>query len=427
LRILIAAGREPWPLNSGGSLRLFNFLKGLTANAAVTLVLPAAPRYAEHLPGGVRFVNAADSAEPFASAAQERVPWITRAVRRHFGYSSALWRWLSVHARPADYDVALLFGAVTGQYIDAARIPVVWDAVDELVLYTVRDAAQRKIGRWRRSARAAALYVLFERHVAGRARATVFASTVDASYARRWIGQGRVFAISNGVDLDYFHGPARAPQPGTVAFVGSLCFPPNVEAAVRFATRIWPRVRAGNPYRRLLIVGRQPVAAVQELAHVPGVSLHGDVPDVRSYLSRAAVVVVPTRLGGGVKNKVLEACALRRPVVVSPRALGGLSARPGREVYCADRDDNWVRAVVALLDDPGAADRIGQRGYEWVRRAHDWSQLTGRLAGLLAKAAGVHNQWAPRVAVCRERAREMEMLPCRPRLSVRRSCVPAVC
>jgi glycosyltransferase involved in cell wall biosynthesis len=111
------------------------------------------------------------------------------------------------------------------------------------------------------------------------------------------------------------------------------------------------------------------------------------VADVRPCLSRASVVIVPTRLGGGLKNKVLEACAMERPVVASPRALAGLSAQRGRDVLCAGDDDAWVRHVAHLLTHPEVARRIAKDGQSWVRRAHRWPVLTERLRTLLTEAA----------------------------------------
>lgn len=441
LRVLVVARREPWPLTSGGTVRLFNFLKSLARDAAVTLALPAEPQHARHLPHLHRVVNAGVPAYPAEARPDSRVPWIIRRVRAHFGYSPAVNSWLAAHACRANYDVALLYGAVNGQYIDAVRVPAVWDAVDELVLYTARDARRRGVRPVLRTARAALLYALFERHVARRAHAAVFASSIDASYARRWAGDARVEAVSNGVDFEYFNGPTQAAEPGSVAFVGSLSFPPNVEGIVHFATRIWPRLRDCGAGRRLLIVGRAPTEAVQSLARLPGVTLHADVPDVRPYLSRAAVVVVPTRLGGGVKNKVLEACAMRRPVVASPRALAGLSARPGVDVLCAASNAAWVQRTRRLLEQPEFAARVAERGQRWVRHAHDWLRLAAHLRALLTAAAGgqhaalrepqgahpgtVVDSAATSVSPRARRAARLEGTPCTLRPNIRRTCVPS--
>ena len=387
LRILVVAGREPWPLNSGGRLRLYNFLRWLARDADVTLALPGPAQHAAELPPELRLLDM--SATPLNSRSTSVPPrnWVMHRVRQHFGHNPVVSSWLARHARPGQYDVALLYGAVTGQYVDAIRIPTVWDAVDELVLYTLRDAAWRGPRHWLKAARAAMLYAAFERNVARRARFTVYASSVDASYARRWAGGARVVTISNGVDFDYFQGGEEAPERGVIAFVGALNFPPNVEAVFRFSNRVWPRLHNGHRDRRFLIVGREPVPEVQRLSHLDGVEIHADVPDVRPYLTRATAIVVPTRLGGGVKNKVLEACAMGRAVVASQRALAGLTARRGSDVLCAANAAGWIRHVSHLLNSPDKAETLGQSGRKWVRQAHDWPSLARRLASLLTSAA----------------------------------------
>ncbi|MFQ5805267.1 MAG: glycosyltransferase family 4 protein [Phycisphaerae bacterium] len=388
MRVLVVATQEPWPLNHGGRLRLFHFTRQLARVAEVTLALPVAAQYAAKLPEGVRVVTI--SPRSGATAARNlsapRASWAGRLARQHFGYNDAIDAWLHRYARPEHFDVAFFSRAVLGVHVASARIPVVWDSVDELVLYTLREMQYGSWRRWPGTLCRAALYALYERDAARHAAVTTFSSTVDAACARRWVGGARVEVISNGVDLEYFRPSESAAEPGTVAFVGSLEFPPNVDGIVNFATRVWPQIHARGVGRRLLVVGRRPLTAVKALASLPGVELAADVPDVRPFLARASAVVVPTRLGGGVKNKILEACAVCRPVVASPRALGGLSARVGVEVLSADKPRAWVEQVCRLLDRSAYAHKIAQAGYDWVRRAHRWSALGDRLVEILASA-----------------------------------------
>jgi glycosyltransferase involved in cell wall biosynthesis len=386
LRVLVVTGREPWPLNGGGRLRLYHYLKHLASRVELTLALPDPPRFADQMPAGVR-VTSMHGAAPVAATTGQPLAWTIWRARQHFGYRPSTVNWLAASARPERFDVALLYGAVTGQYIDALRVPVVWDAVDELVLYTLRDATRRGVAGVGRALRAIPMQIALERYVARRAATSIFAAPLDASYCRRWAPGARVVALTNGVDLDYFDSAGDDAQPGLVTFVGALDFPPNVDAITRFARQLWPAIRAGHFDRRLCIVGRSPVPAVRALAALPGVEVHSDVPDVRPYLDRSSVVVVPTRLGGGVKNKVLEACAMGRAVVAGPRAVAGLSARLGRDVLVARRPEEWVRCVSALLHAPQRAAAFGRRARAWVQRAHSWPALADRLCTVLHEAA----------------------------------------
>jgi len=387
LRVLVAAAQEPWPLDHGGRLRLHHFIDHLAGVAEVTLALPGAAAHTAHLSANVRVetMRAPRGGNARrAGADADSLP--QRLARRHFGYNARMDLWLQRHANPARFDVALFSGPQLGLHVPAARVPVVWDGVDELVLYAAREAQFGSWRRWPAALRHALLYALYERAAARQATVTVFTSAVDAAWARRWTGGARVEVVTNGVDLEHFRPRPGAAQPGTVVFVGSLEFPPNVDGIVNFTTGVWPRLLARDAARRLLIVGRRPVAAVRALATRPGVELAADVPDVRPYLAQASVVIVPTRQGGGVKNKILEACSMRRPVIATPRALGGLSARIGVEVLSAAGPHAWIASVHRVLSSPSWAERLAAAGHAWVRRAHRWPDVGARLVQILEAA-----------------------------------------
>ncbi len=388
MRVLVVAAREPWPLNSGGRLHLYHVLDQLSRRAEVTLVLPRPAEHREHLPDRIHIEALLPSTRNADSECRNQRPGlvVSRLARRHFGYNAGLEAWIRREARPERFDVALLNGAVLGQHVSAFGVPVVWNPQDELVLPTIREAQFGAWRRWPAALHHAAMYAWFEREAARRAAATIYVSKIDAAYARRWVGAARVEVVQNGVDFDFFQPWAGPPEPGTVVFVGSLEFPPNVDGVIHFARRVWPRIHAGRAGRRLLVVGRRPAAEVRALASAPGIELAGDVPDVRPYLGRAAVVVVPIRKGGGLKNKVLEGCAMKRPVVASPHALGGLSARVGVDVLSAGSPRQWAERVGRLLDRSEYAGRVARNGYDWVRHMHRWSTTGQRFYEILASA-----------------------------------------
>ncbi|MBK9119829.1 MAG: glycosyltransferase [Phycisphaerales bacterium] len=385
LRVLIVARHAPWPLNGGGRLRRYHYLAQLARHARCTVLLPVAPPPDVPWPAGVTVVAAVGAAGP----EPQRSPAAgLRSARRHFGTNTAIAAWLQMHARLDHFDVALLGGATVGQYVDCLRVPAVWDPVDELVVTTVRRLGWHNAWRWLHIARQAARYARYESAVGHRCAATVVASDVDALWGRRWARLERLHVLTNGVtysDLDVTH---VAPEAGTLAFIGALDYPPNSDGIGHFVRTVWPQIVSAKAPRRLLIVGRDPTAEVLRLSFHPGIEIHPNVPDVRPYLARASVVVVPTRLGSGVKNKVLEACAAGRPVVASPRAVAGLTGRPGIEFRVARRPGDWIRELENLLANPVRAARLGLSGQRWVRSAHDWEMLGLALFELLRDAAG---------------------------------------
>jgi glycosyltransferase involved in cell wall biosynthesis len=134
----------------------------------------------------------------------------------------------------------------------------------------------------------------------------------------------------------------------------------------------------------MYLVGRRPVTAVHRLAEVPGVEVIGQVPDVRPYLARSAVAVVPLRLARGVQNKVLEALALRKATVASPQSLAGLKAEPGVHLLSASSPQEWIEAVLRLKKNPALRQQLGRAGRRYVEENHHWDRCLEPFRSLLA-------------------------------------------
>jgi hypothetical protein len=180
--------------------------------------------------------------------------------------------------------------------------------------------------------------------------------------------------------FDYFTPEAGSPdgkipkassQRGCV-FVGALDYKPNIDGIIWFARNVWPQIHRQHPDQTLSIVGREPVADVRKLAGIPGVDVVGTVPDVRPYLSQAAVAVVPLRIARGVQNKVLE--ALAKAVVASPDPLVGLRVEDGVQIFKAVEAEQWVSCVSRLLDDAQLRHDVGVAGQAYVTAHHRWEQ-----------------------------------------------------
>lgn len=387
LRLLAVAAREPWPLCHGGRLRFYHVLRVLAAQGcAVTLAVPA--RRDKHtddppqLPEGVtlQVVGLGDE----SARAPGRLEPASRA-KRYLGYTGAMGEWLRTNAIRARFDAVLLSGLGRGVYAPDAALPCIWDVVDDPVLHIVRDVRPHP-RRWLSGLRSAAGVAKALRECAKNVDTIVVASPIDAQWMRWYSGRAPVMSVSNGVDAEAFAGIVGPGDRTTIVFIGSLSFPPNSDAVRWFATRVWPRLFRRDATRRFILVGKQPGREVLELTMLPGIEIAADVPDVRPYLQRAALAVVPTRKGGGVKNKILEACAAGRAVVASPIAAAGLTARNGRELVIARSPAEWVASVEALLREPARAEAIGSAGRAWVHRAHHWPEVGGRMLEIIRAA-----------------------------------------
>ncbi len=161
-----------------------------------------------------------------------------------------------------------------------------------------------------------------------------------------------------------------APDP-TVAFVATMGWAPNVDAALWLGREIWPLVQARVPQARLLLVGREPAPAVRALAD-EHVEVTGTVADVNPYLARSRVVVAPLRAGGGTRLKIMEALDVGRPVVATSLGCEGMEDLVGRGVVVADTATELADAIADLLLDPARAAKLGRAGHEAVAAGHTW-------------------------------------------------------
>jgi polysaccharide biosynthesis protein PslH len=175
-------------------------------------------------------------------------------------------------------------------------------------------------------------------------------------------------------------------SPPVLLFVGNFVHPPNIDAAIRLAREVLPRVRNARPDVTAEIVGSSPPPEVRALADET-VSVTGAVPSVIPHLDRAAVVVAPIKTGSGVRVKILEALAAGKAIVTTPRAVEGLSARPRHELLVAESAEDLAAATLQLLNDPEARIGLARRAREWAERELTWAGMADRYDVLYDKLA----------------------------------------
>ncbi|MHB1423530.1 MAG: glycosyltransferase [Gemmataceae bacterium] len=230
------------------------------------------------------------------------------------------------------------------------------------------------IGRqWRKFQR-------FERRILGEVERAVAVSATDAQRLREDFGVTRVAVVENGVDTEYFQPQARRRTPGRLLFLGSLDWRPNLDGVRLLLERVFPAVRAAEPSASLCLVGRNPPEALRrQIAAMPSVELHANVPDVRPYLADCGLLVVPLRIGGGSRLKILEALASGTPVVSTRVGAEGLRLEAGQELTVVEDIDGLSRALIAGIRHPQVLQAEAERGREKVLEHYDWDRLAEQL------------------------------------------------
>jgi len=217
-----------------------------------------------------------------------------------------------------------------------------------------------------------------------------------------------VSVVPNGVDTDGYRSAGDASLNGSspqnsvrIVFVGRMDYHANVDAVQWFCRYVFPRIRCARPDVVLQIVGGHPTGAVRRLASPGSIEVTGFVPDVRPYLAAASVVVVPLRIGGGTRLKILEALAMGKAVISTALGAEGLEAVGGRDLLIANPPAEFADQVVAVLSDADLRARLGAAGRRLTVDTYDWSRIVRKLEGVYetcSAPAGMVRRSAPFLA-----------------------------
>jgi len=192
-----------------------------------------------------------------------------------------------------------------------------------------------------------------------------------------------ISVLPNGVDFAYFHPNAEFErQAETIVFSGKMSYHANTSMVKYLVDEIMPRIWKLRPAARLYIVGKDPSPAIRQLGQNPLITVTGTVDDIRPYLWRAAVSVVPLLYGVGIQNKILEAMATGTPVVTTCRALSALQAQPGKDLLAYDDPDRFSEAVLQLIADQSLQHRIGDAAVTYVRTYHNWTSIASQIQNI---------------------------------------------
>lgn len=381
MRALLVVPRLPGTGFTGDRVRAELHLRALAAAGfEVTLVGGAPSAAAASRPG------LADRVLPVAVTWRTAGPGLLRAACRGDALQTALTegRWdRALAGAGREFDLVVVVLARLWPHVEAhlPRAPLVIDFVDALSL-AARQAAVTDPSAWRRRywRHEAPRLQRLEAVAASRARAGIATTEADAAAL-----PGRVEVVPNGVEI----GPAPPAGRGpVVAFSGRLKYRPNALAAERLVREVWPLVRAGAPDAELHLGGADAPGWLRRLPAGRGVHVETPVADMRAFLRRARVAVVPVSLGTGTPNKLFEALEAGTPVVASPEAVSRATLfgqAPPASV--ADGAEATAAAILRLLSRPDEAEALGAAGRRFVEERADRGAVVERLAALFGEIA----------------------------------------
>ncbi len=422
--ILILTPQFPYPPHAftgytqGTTLRNFNLIAWLAERHTVDLLTfmtsPGPARPGDGETGSAAADGACASLQPYCRRVLAYPAPVRSLARRGYDTllnplpdmalrlaSPAMHAHLTRLLRENHYDVLQVEGIEMAPYAlevarkgcpsTGARPRLVFDDHNAEYLLQKRAflADLHRPGRW-----PAAFYSLiqwrklaaYERRICQAADHVIAVSDADRHALQRLVPGLEVTVVPNGVDLAFYRPDAVSPQPGmgphALVFTGKMDYRPNVDAVLWFAEAVLPLILARVPDVRFYVVGQQPHARLARLAGHPAIILTGRVPDVRPYIAGAAVYVVPLRIGGGTRLKVLEAMAMARAIVSTHLGCDGFPFEDRHQVRLADEPAAFAAAVIELLHDHQQAEALGRTARAFVEAHFGWGAILPRLEKL---------------------------------------------
>lgn len=382
MRLLFVCPFVPWPLVSGGKIRTFHLIREASAHAQIHLRVVREP---DANPGAEEALAPwCASLRFFERSRPSRAKrWLLPKLERWF-YSADLHAALRSDLRQGEFQLVHLDELLLARVVPPRRgVPVVQHHHKlDTVLYRelgVAEGPTRHFDLWKLRR--------LEAESTRRYRHHLLCSQDDAAVLRDRYGALDVAVVPSGFDPEHFRpSPSPRRDPDRLVFLGSMDYGPNVDAVRHFCRAILPEIVRRRPGTVLEIVGRDPAPQVRALAS-EHVRVVGRVADVRPHLESAALLVVPLRIGGGTRLKIVEALAVRTPVVSTAIGAAGLGLVAGEHVAIADDDDAFARQTTRLLDEPLERDRLAEAGSAFVHERYRWSALAEDLVDYWERVA----------------------------------------
>ena len=212
----------------------------------------------------------------------------------------------------------------------------------------------------------------------------------DAALMRSMFGvaAGKITSVPTGVDIDYFRRPAGSVPETDLVFVGSMDWMPNIDGVGYFVREVLPLIRRERPECSLTVVGRKPSPEILALAQTDKrIAITGTVPDVRPYLWKSRVSIVPLRIGGGTRLKIYESMAGSVPVVSTTVGAEGLDVTHPKDIRLADTPESFAAECLQLLNETAQADQVAQSALSLVTERFSWDRITRDFEKILAGVA----------------------------------------
>jgi sugar transferase (PEP-CTERM/EpsH1 system associated) len=404
MRILFVTARPTYPLDSGDRIRMYHLITNLANRHKIHLISFVEDEVQRQAMN--RMQNFCEMVHCVFRPGYTRMHYGQRVLKFFWGASYYVTDFQLEGMRTAikammemyRFDLAHFDFFEMGQYVDEIKnMPTVLTEHDIFYLKTQRylKAKQPMLEKLATFREWIKLY-WYEPKVWDKFDRVIVTSSHDAALLTSRRSNKKVSVIPNGVDTAYFD-KEKVEQESTadvsLVYTGGLNSMANRDAVLFFSHKIYPEIKEKVPGIRWYIVGKNPTATIQALAAKdPNIIVTGKVEDVRPYIARASVYVVPLRIGSGTRLKILEAMAMKKAVISTSIGCEGLNVEHGKHILIADRPQEFVDSVIQAIHDRSLRLRLGDNGRRLVESEYDWKICAERLERIFEDTCTAYNK-----------------------------------
>ncbi len=399
LRVLIYSQRFPFPMDTGGKIRTGQLLKQLSKQIHITLVTNMEKGKDE----GIDQVNDLCSEYhpiPWKEAKKYSLRFFIKVLLRLLStrpitvlndYSKDVEQKLLELIKQQDFDLVICdFLQPSINFEKVESLPsILWEHNVEYIIPQRHFLTSKNVfirwfwkSQWKKMQE-------YEKEACQKFSGVIAVSVQDQQCLKDMTGKKEIFAIPTGVDANYFSPDPEPCTKSTLVFSGSMDWMPNEDGISYFVAEIFPLIQRHIPDVALTVVGRNPTPGLLKLAEsVPAIEFVGRVDDVRPFIWKSAVYIVPLRIGGGTRIKIFEAMAMGKAVVSTSIGAEGLPVVSGDNCLLADTPEEFSHSVVTLLQDEtkrqqmeGAARKFVEDDFTWEKVADVFSAICHEIAG----------------------------------------------
>lgn len=383
MRILIISNSLPFPPHDGSRVILLNLLKNFTPTTEIDLVALIDDRHSTSDVEMVAQFCRTVTTVPAKSRNSVLNKVICNLSRNPYNvvwrYSRKMALCLENTLRGKSYDVLIFYGVSSSRYgVKIHSTPKIAYEIDAGSLYFRRNLSREtslykklfylseylKIGRYERR-----VYPNFDR--------CIVVSQADKAALLKSCPRAKIEVIQNGIDTDYFSPNHREEHP-LLLFSGNMDYPPNIHAALWFYNNVFEKIAEEFPGIRFCLAGKNPDKKLAFLRKDLRIIVTGFVKDIRPWFDKASLYVCPIISGSGIKNKILEAMAMEKPIVATSLSLDGIPCSVPF-VLRADNSDDFAELSITALKNRAFRTKLGKLGRKFVLQGHKWRFSAERL------------------------------------------------